>query len=204
MVEELPPNRLLLVEGADDLHVVRHIRNRQSDMPEFDISDKNGFPNLKAAISPEFKAPGRRALGILVDANDDFDARWQAIAHQLRQAGVSPPTHVTPAGTIVLSEPRVGVWLMPDNSSPGELEDFIQRLMPVGDPVWPRAQRFIDDIPTLDRKFATGKTLRAEIHAWLATRAEPRKMGAAIAAGDLNTTDPLANRFADWLRRLFA
>ena len=172
-------------------------------MLEFNISDKNGFPNLKAAISPEFKALGT-ARGILVDANDDFDSRWQAIANQLRQAGVSPLTHVTPAGTMILSEPRVGVWLMPDNSSPGELEDFIQRLMPACDPVWPRAQRFIDDIPTLDRKFATGKHLRAEIHAWLATRAEPRKMGAAIAAGDLNTTDPLANRLADCLRRLFA
>ena len=28
-------------------------------------------------------------------------------------------------------------------------------------------------------------------------------MGAAIRAGDLNTTDPLARQFVDWLRRLF-
>ena len=97
--------------------------------------------------------------------------------------------------------PRVGVWLMPDNRSAGELEDFILRLMPAGDAIWPRARRYIDDIPAADRKFATGKTLRAEIHAWLATRAAPRKMGAAIGAGDLNITDPLASQFVGWLRQ---
>lgn len=75
--------------------------------------------------------------------------------------------------------------------------------MPAGDPVWPRAQRYIDDIPVADRKFTTGKALRAMIHAWLATRAEPRKMGAAIGAGDLLATHPLAQQFVRWLRLLF-
>ena len=70
MADDLPPSRLLLVEGADDEHVVRRLCDRQQNMPDFDI-DKRGFPNLKAAIGPEIKAPGRTALGILVDANDD-------------------------------------------------------------------------------------------------------------------------------------
>ena len=172
-------------------------------MPAFAISDKNGFPNLKAAIGPEIKVPGRTALGILVDANDDVAARWQAIGHQLRQAALTPPNHTTPAGIVIEGRPRVGIWLMPNNESTGELEDFIQRLLPAGDPVWPRAQRYVDGIPVADRKFATGKILRARIHAWLATRAEPRKMGGAIRAGDLNVADPLAGQFVEWLRRLF-
>ena len=172
-------------------------------MPDFAISDKRGFPNLKAAIRPEIKVPGRMALGILVDADNDLADRWQAIAYQLRQAAVDPPTRAVAAGTVVESKPRVGVWLMPDNGSAGELEDFVRRLLPAGDPVWPRAQRYIDDIPTAHRKFTTGKILRAQIHAWLATRKEPRKMGVAIAAGDLNATHPLATQFVDWLRRLF-
>lgn len=203
MAEELPPSRLLLVEGADDEHVVRHLCHLEPDMPEFAISDKKGFPNLKDAIGPELKVPGRTALGILVDANDDLDARWQAIGHRLRKVAVNPPTQTTSAGTVVQGKLRVGIWLMPDNGSAGELEDFIRRLIPAGDPVWPRAQRYIDDIPTADRKFATGKILRAKIHAWLATRAEPRKMGAALGTGDLVVADPLAQEFVGWLRRLF-
>ena len=172
-------------------------------MPDFDISNKGGFPNLKAAIGPEIMVAGRMALGILVDANEDLDARWKAVGHQLRQVAVDPPTRITAAGIVVAGKPRVGVWLMPNNGSAGELEDFIQKLLPEGDPVWPRAQQYVDDIPAAHRKFTAGKILRAQIHAWLATRKEPRKMGAAIGAGDLNATHPLATQFVEWLRRLF-
>ena len=199
-----PPGRLLLVEGIDDEHVVRRLLDRHQHMPNFEISDKKGFPNLRDSIGPELKVPGRTALGILVDANDDFNARWDSIRHQLRGAAINLPPPPTPqAGTVVDGTPRVGVWLMPDNRSTGELENFIERLMPPGDPIWPSAGRYIDAIPADQRQFANGKILRAKIHAWLATRAEPRKMGAAIRAGDLNATDPLATQFVDWLRRLF-
>ena len=203
MAGEVPARRVLLVEGPDDKHVVRHLRACYPDMPELEIIDKKGFPNLKRAIGPEIKVSGRVALGILVDANRDLTQRWQAIAHRLRQAAVEAPMQMAPLGTIVESRPRVGIWLMPDNESAGELEDFIERLMPNGDPVWPRAQRYIDGIPAAERKFVGEKIMRARIHAWLAARAEPRKMGAAIGAGDLNLTAPLAITFTDWLRRLF-
>lgn len=203
MAEDLPPDRLLLVEGADDKHVVQRLCERQPGMPGFEISAKQGFRQLKDAIGPGTKVAGRIALGILVDANDDFDARWQAVSHQLRQADVAPPTRATASGIVVEGKPRVGIWLMPDNGSAGELEDFIRRLLPADDPVWPPAQRYIDDIPAAHRKFTAGKVLRAQIHAWLAVRREPRRMGAAIGAGDLNVTHPLAAQFMDWLRRLF-
>lgn len=62
---------------------------------------------------------------------------------------------------------------------------------------------YIDGIPAADRKFATGKTLRVKVHSWLATREEPRKMGAAIGARDLNAGAPAAVQLVDWLRRLF-
>ena len=81
-----PPGRLLLVEGIDDEHVVRRLLDRHQHMPNFEISDKKGFPNLRDSIGPELKVPGRTALGILVDANDDFNARWDSIRHQLRGA----------------------------------------------------------------------------------------------------------------------
>ena len=57
--------RILLVEGADDKHVVRHLCNAKPDIPAFEIADKTGFPALIRAIGPEIKAPGRLAVGIL-------------------------------------------------------------------------------------------------------------------------------------------
>ena len=203
MSGELPPKKILLVEGVDDKHVVRHVRGRHQNVPSFDIRDLDGFPQLKDAIGPQVKVSGREAIGILADANLDPNGRWQAISEQLKRVDVNPPRHMVPGGAIVEQEPRVGIWLMPDNAAQGELEDFIEKLIPTGDPIWPRAQRFIDEIPAIDRKFATNKILRAQVHAWLATLAEPRKMGAAIGIGELDATAPLAEEFIDWLRRLF-
>lgn len=202
--------RVLLVEGADDMHVVRHLRDHQdrSDIPAFEIIDKDGIDNLIPAIGPELKAPGRLAVGILADANDDPDARWQSIADRLRRVGIEAPAGPSSTGVVVpagrAGGPRVGVWLMPDNGSRGELEDFVEKLIPEDDPVWPLADRYVRGISPDARRFKPGKITRAKIHAWLATRAEPRKMGAAIAVGDLDATAPPATRFAEWLRTVFS
>ena len=92
---------------------------------------------------------------------------------------------------------------MPDNESSGESEDFVKHLIPIKDPVWPLAQDYIDKIPSEHRKFKNKKIVQAQIHAWLAAHANPRKMGTAIEAGDLDAQAPLAKSFADWLRQLF-
>ena len=53
-------------------------------------------------------------------------------------------------------------------------------------------------------KFKVKKKLhRAELHAWLATMKEPRQMGLAIEARDLQIDGILAVKFVKWLRRLF-
>ncbi|MCY3878831.1 MAG: hypothetical protein OXF74_06590 [Rhodobacteraceae bacterium] len=92
---------------------------------------------------------------------------------------------------------------MPDNRRSGELEDFVQEMIPPADPVWPLAERYINGIPAADRKFSDSKLTRAYVHAWLATREKPRPMGTAITARDLNYDTPLANTFIKWLHTLF-
>ena len=200
---------VLLVEGNDDEHVVHHIADRLDATLEFRILRKGGIDPLLAAIERDIRVPGREAVGIVADANDDLNARWQAVTDRIRRAGlgIRPPTHPDPAGTIIpeaARRPRVGIWLMPDNQMPGEIEDFVAAMIPNGDPVRPLAERYIDGIPEADRRFAEGKTERAKVHAWLAAREDPRRMGAAIGAGDLDTEVTLCQSFADWLRRLFA
>ena len=195
-------DRVLLVEGADDEHVVRHLRNRHQAIPEFCIRDKGGIEGLLEDIGLEILAPSRKAIGILVDANDDLDARWNAVANRLREENIEVPSSPELIGTIIDSNPRVGIWLMPNNTSPGELENFVSEMISDDDPVWPRSQCYIDDIPEADRKFKK-KILRAKIHAWLATREDPRLMGAAIGARDLHSDGTLSTAFANWLRELF-
>ena len=200
---DLPPPRVLLVEGPDDKHVAQHIWRRHAEETPFCINVAGSEAELRRVIFAEVKAEGRLALGILLDANTDSGARWQSVRDRLAQAGIAAPERLSPGGTIIESRPRVGVWLMPDNSSQGELEDFVAQMIPAGDPVWPLAQGYIDGIPQAERKFIDKKKLRAQVHAWLAAREDPRQMGAAIGATDLDVGGALCQEFAAWLRRVF-
>ena len=203
-----PSEHLLLVEGQDDKHVVLHLRDRSESMPEFSISDKDGIGPLLESISPEIKAPGRRSLGILVDANDEPENRWKSVGSRLESLGFKPPEEPEPDGTILSAVPpafpRIGIWMWPDNRCPGELEHFVKSMIPAQDPVWPRSGEYIDRIPEPDRKFPPGKEMKAKIYAWLATTEAPGRMGTAIKAHMLDVDGPLALKFAGWLRRLFA
>jgi len=95
--------------------------------------------------------------------------------------------------------PNIGIWLMPDNSTAGALEDFVAKMIPDGDPVWPLAKDYIGKVP--ETALFTNPS-KAEIRAWLATRERPL-MGASIRAGALDTDGPLCQAFAAWLTRLF-
>ena len=206
MADEAPHGeRVLLVEGPDDKHVAIHLSRSSPDMPAFHVIDKGGISELLPSIPLEIRAEGRVAVGILVDANDDLQSRWQAVTDRLRPEGIQPPASPVPEGTIidVDGKPRVGVWLMPDNDSPGELEDFFASMIPPSDPVWPLSEAYIDDIPEEHRKFAQRKILRAKVHAWLAARRRPRPMGSAIDAGDLDVNAANNREFLAWLRELF-
>ena len=84
-----------------------------------------------------------------------------------------------------------------------DIEDFIKHMVPCADPVWPLAEKYIGDIPADARRFASRKTSKAEIHAWLATREKPGRMGAAIGCGDLQTGGSLCADFLKWIGDLF-
>ncbi|MYD31619.1 MAG: hypothetical protein F4X01_08525 [Nitrospira sp. SB0661_bin_20] len=93
-----PSDRVLLVEGPDDKHVIRHLRDRHQLNPTFSISDKGNIDKVLDSINPEIKTPGRLAVGVLVDANDDLKARWKAITDRLRKANIQTPSSPDPPG----------------------------------------------------------------------------------------------------------
>ena len=149
--------RVLLVEGQDDEHVVRHLRERNLPMPEFGIIDRKSISNLLRAIEADVLAPRRTAVGILVDADESLDRRWQAVTDRLRRARITPPSAPDPTGTIIDGNPRIGVWMMPDNESSGELENLVARMIPASDAVWPLSEAYIAGIPPGVRMFGEGK-----------------------------------------------
>ena len=193
------------MEGQSDRHVVEQLyRKRLGAEPPFAVVDKKGYSNLRAAILPEVIAPGRRAVGIVVDANDRPGSRWTAVTDRLRKACPGMEFgDLSASGSIIDGEPRIGIWLWPDNGTPGEIEDFVAEMIPRDDPVWPLSEGYIEGIPEKHRRFAPRKARRAKLHAWLAARKDPRLTGTAIEAGDLKVDGALAVRFAEWLEKLF-
>lgn len=194
-------DRVLLVEGSDEMHVVKKLCDQVGYPIDFEIKPKGGKDPLLASIRNEINVSGRTAVGIVIDANSDFSARWQAVRDRLLRAEVEAPAGLDPKGLVIDGTPRIGVWLMPDNSKEGQLEDFVASMIPLNDRVWPLAREYVESIPEPDRP---PTIIKAQVHAWLAARSEPRPMGIAIIAGDFDTSVPQVDDLIQWLRRLFA
>ena len=121
-------------------------------------------------------------------------------------SGYELPEQPDENGTIIHQPgmPVVGIWIMPDNSLPGMLEDFIAFLVPDGDPLWNRASDCLQQIPPEERRFTDNHQNKAHLHTWLAWQKDPgTPMGLAITKSYLDADAPNAQRLIAWLRRLF-
>lgn len=220
--------RLLLVEGQDDRHFIKQLWDKHyggdgskplfyegTERP-FNIKTLGGVENLCEDIPTQINTPDRGVLGIVADANCDPADRWEMISCKIKEAvelsGESKYVQINPnripktpsaAGTIINSKPRIGIWLMPCNVSTGELEDFVVNMVPEDDPIWPSSKQYISNILPQHRKFDSEKTPKAELFAWLATRKNPGRMGAAVGAGDLSLDNKPSKTFLKWLTKLF-
>lgn len=201
---------VLLVEGENDKHVVSHICERNGRVSEFEIKNMAGIDNVLKAIPLEVKSGKRKVIGILVDADNDAECCWYAVAQALEKADlqgkVELPERLDPEGTIIYENyragvPRIGIWIMPNNKASGELENFIAAMMPPNDPIWPLSKGYIESIPINCRKF--DNALKAQVYAWLATRKKPSLMGLAIKEEELDIEGEICGKFIAWISKLF-
>ena len=201
--------RLLLVEGVDDKHVVWAFLQGHEFEPHFVVVDEGGYETLMKRLRVRLK-PGTdlERLGIIVDADADLASRWASVKLVLEKAGYSGlPARPDRAGTVVPHEflPRLGIWIMPDNTLPGMLEDFLAMLVPPGDTLLDRAKLSLSQIPAGERRFADQHYCKALIHTWLAWQDDPgTPLGQAITKRYFETENAPATEFLGWLTRLFA
>ena len=169
------------------------------------IVEKEGFTRLRASIAAEVNVSRVQTIGIVADANASVENRWRSLRDAAKTANCHPPGELPPGGARFdgPGDVRVGIWLMPDNLNPGELEDFVADMVPSDDPLMPLAESYVDGIPAETRRFAPEKRARACVHAWLAVQVRPRPMGTAIAARTLDVKRPNALSFVHWVRELF-
>ena len=219
----------MLVEGTNDLHVLRHLLRRHhihvrdaddrgSDERKFHFTVKQmrGISNLLEQLRARILAAEAKNLGIgvVVDADADAGKRWKEIVESC--AVPEKPSYAFPEkpckdGTIVPPPdgtllPRVGVWMMPDNRSEGEIEDFLKFLVPTtGDSrkLYEHVESSVGSIPPPAR-FQNKKRSKAELHTWLAWQEDPgTPMGLAIKKRFLEPNVQQADHLVAWVRRLF-
>lgn len=168
-----------------------------------------GVEALLQGLPVRLKQKDLRTLGIVVDADLDLPARWQAVADRLRASGYHDIPKAPPAEGWICAPadlPRVGVWLMPDNQLTGILEDFVAKLIPTGDVLLPKAEAILQEIEGagLNRYSSDVQHPKALIHTWLAWQETPgMPMGQAITARVLSHDSEIARIFVEWLNRLF-
>ena len=204
--------KILLVEGTDDEHVLKHICGNRG-IPLLDEVENCGsveklIENLGVRL-PLLIQEGD-AIGVVIDADTDISARWQSIRDRITDFGYQnvsdqPDPDGTildpPAGTLL---PRLGVWIMPNNQTSGILEDFLRFLVPQPNILFDHAKASVAAIPEGERRFKQLDERKAVIHTWLAWQEEPgRPFGTAISACFLDPNVPEVDVLADWLKRLF-
>ncbi len=207
----------LWVEGTHDKHVViallkqHNLLSREQKEPKtFDIDPKNGIGDILKELRIVVKKQdeeGIKRIGIIVDADKDLDKRWRELREILVRFGGYTDVPETPHsnGTVIEQEgrPMIGIWIMPDNRVPGNLETFVTSLVPEGDVLWQHAHDVLRQLP--ERRFEDKDEGKAHMHTWLAWQERPGlPMGWAITARYLDADAPHAHTLVAWLSRLFA
>lgn len=200
---------LLMVEGKDDEHVVKGFCGARKLGKIDGIVQFEGIDNLLDSIPVRLKESGLGALGILLDADADLAARWDAVSARLRDAGYEVPLKPSLEGLVLDAVPskllpKVGVWVMPDNKVTGILEDFLRMLVPEGDKLFALISSCFEKLPADVVLFSEEAKPKALIHAWLAVQEQPgRPLGQAITAKYLDANVASGDAFAEWLKKLF-
>ena len=166
----------LHVEGKDDYHALFHfLATRQLN------TTGSWFPEIKRADSVEklldsieiaVRFGTGQTIGFVLDADASPNDRWRAVASRLTNVGLTPPGNLPATGYIEFSEQyrtHTGVWLMPNSSRKGPLEDFLIDLIPPADSLLLHAQHATNQ----GAAFSIHTARKAELRTWLAWCEEP-------------------------------
>lgn len=159
----------------------------------------------------EMNRSGRKAMGIVVDAEQKEElSAWasvRAFASSADPVFLDIPDTMPEDGLVLVNTcgHSLGLWIMPDNKSPGMLEDFLSQLVPVdARGLWALAVAGVKKARKNGAKCAHPHLAKAELHTWLAWQESPgERIGAAIAKKYLDPSHDTATRFVNWFKRLY-
>ncbi len=199
----------LLVEGKHDTHVVTGVMGKY--VLEWPVTIK-GCGGIEGLLEPSLiptylKGSGLSAVGVILDADAEFESKWRRLRARCLGAFPDLPCELPGEGLIHIREglPRFGAWVMPDNGSPGTLETFLGALVP-DDPgeLWGFAENATREAKSHGAPYKHVHVEKAVLRSWLAWQNPPgNPFGTALKAGALDAKLPAGRLFAAWVIKLF-
>lgn len=216
--ENLPG--LLLVEGVNDLNflcqlfvkrgIYEYNKKESEFIPkQFSSLEKGSYSELKSGLVEEFKDEFLETIGIVVDADENIQKRWNDITKyiqkELRYSNLpSEPVfegYITEEGQ---GSKRLGIWLMPDNKKNGIIEHFVSWMIHHKDinPLWQHVEKSIETMP--ETRFEPKDLAKAQVATWMAWQKTPgNPISYAIFKEYVDPEAKSADPFINWIIRLF-
>jgi hypothetical protein len=124
MLEPFRKTRLLAVEGDDEVNFFGKLLEYMDISDFVDIRKSGGkdkFKDLMQAFTITRGFSYIERIAIIRDADENADNAFKSVTGTLKKIGLKSPAL---PGQFSSGLPAVGVFIMPDNSSPGMLENL--------------------------------------------------------------------------------
>ncbi len=202
----------LLVEGEEDKRVIPELMEKngipwkKGEEPVY-IRECSGYQNIDTIlISTVLQKSGLKALGIVIDADDQFNNRWTSLRNACLESIPDLPQELLKTGLIHRTNGiNFGIWIMPDNEARGMLETFLSYLIrDESNPLWQYAKEVATEAQNKGAKFINSHFDKASIYSWLAWQNPPgRQLHDAVKQKILDPTHPQAQSFVNSFKQLY-
>lgn len=209
---------LLLVEGANDCHSIFQLMwlIYKTD-PVFGINECGGAIGALDKLSSKLVSSHLRqkVIGLILDSDSDDVSPEQVVRSRLDQLRARLSSYydipgIFPEQGLILEprdadrQPRVGVWLMPNNKAYGMFEDLLLESLLEEVRIYTAAvvnQAKTDGIAL----FKDTHLSKAVIRTYMAWQDPPdiQYLGLAIKTGTFKNIETTCARFIQWLEQLF-
>ncbi len=201
---ELTADRLLLVEGKDEVNLLGRLvkdclKDDGQDIQILDVGSKNNFrPNLLGIKVAAQARPTLRSVGVIRDADDNAESSFVSVCNSVRSVGYEPPAaHATFSN----DTPAIGVFIVPDGSQSGAIETLCRRSVE-GEDAAQCADEYIECLKNRNalRSRNHDKTFA---HAYLAAKRNPvARVGEGAQQGVWNFQSPAFAALSQFVRDL--
>ncbi|MBS0016834.1 MAG: hypothetical protein KFF72_10825 [Arthrospira sp. SH-MAG29] len=182
--------KLIIGEGTEE-RIFFSTLIKYLEIEDIQVESYEGKGNLGKFLKNLNLIPGYqklKSLGITRDADDSFESASQSIDNFISNLNLSA------------DNVKITKFIMPDNGSPGMLEDLCLKSIEAGE------IECVDDfLECIDNRFQrTPKNLaKAKIYAWLASQVDPgKRLGEAAQSGYIKLEDEAFKQLREFIENL--